>query len=106
MQSMNQGTVYSGVKQVRGANKGDTAPRHQGQWEAMNSPRAKGQKEEVVIRARGGCCGRGGLSVEAAVKGHSLWKAPVKLARNTLTPFLLPSYFLLVPPVDQALPGS
>lgn len=36
------------------------------------------------------------------VKGHSPCQAPVELGRNTLTHFLLSSYFLLVPPVDQA----
>lgn len=36
------------------------------------------------------------------VKGYSPCQAPVKLGRNTLTPFLLPSYFLLVAPGDQA----
>lgn len=43
---------------------------------------------------RGRCCGGGIPSAEAAVaKGHSPCQTPGKQGGNTLTPFLLPSFF-------------
>lgn len=85
MQSVNEGTVYSGVKRVRGTNKGDSAPGHQEQWEARNILRAKGQEEEVItgaqgwvpwrrLQARGSCSGEGSQPLSGtgeAGKKHS-----------------------------------